>query len=193
MHLWKYTAQAGHLHVPTHDLWHWHTTICSSAVGTCRITSTSSMICDTAHHGMAPRRGSRDAKPLTPCLQKNLPAPGTGRGTQEGCRGCQAPGPRHQPPTTTLHYHESGWSSDSWCAKVHCHPRGQMPPTLHVPAPATWTEVRKETRALHLFLVLIHLLLFQKGILLTPPCRLLHLLQPAEDLMKLPSARPLRI
>ena len=52
-----------------HDLWHWHTTICSPAVGTRRTTSTSSMTCGKAHHGKAPRKGSGDAKPLTPCLQ----------------------------------------------------------------------------------------------------------------------------
>ena len=44
---------------------------------------------------VAPTRGSGDAKPLTPCPQYILPAPGTGRGTQEGSRGCQAPGPNH--------------------------------------------------------------------------------------------------
>ena len=66
--------------------------------------------------------------------------PGTGRGTQEGSKGCQAPGPKQlisatsppdfstKSPTDKSHYHESGWSSDSWCPSVHRAPCGQVLP-----------------------------------------------------------------
>ena len=56
-----------------------------TAVGTCWITSTSSMIC--AHRGMAPRRRSGDAKPLTPCPQY----PGDRQGHPRRVQGMPSP------------------------------------------------------------------------------------------------------
>ena len=74
-------------------------------------------------------------------------------------------------PTKPLpaHYHESGWSSDV------C--KGALPSTKasatseNEPTPETWTEMRKETRAIFLFLFLSHLLLLVKGFL--PPSHIL--------------------
>ena len=67
--------------------------------------------------------------------------------------------------------------------------KGALPSTRasgtseHEPAPATWTEMRKETRALLLFLFLVHVL--SHHLLLLQAAA-----QPAEDLMELPSAKP---
>ena len=95
-----------------------------------------------------------------------------------------------QPHCTTMSLDAAQTHGVQRCTAIH----EADAASKHVPAPATRTEVRKEPRAL----VLIHLLLFHKGNLLTPPGRLLRLLPPVEALkqaftlfVKQTSGRPL--